>query len=139
LAVSNRTCAGSRRNISTLRGGDGPAYLRFDYSGHGARRPFRSGNIGAWLEESLAAIRALTEGPQILVGCDGGWLALLAARALHESFETERLKALFDRPPRLHEALIFAKMSHARAGAASERDVAARFGLLARAYRLQRR
>jgi len=45
----------------------------------------------------------------------GGWLALLAARALHESFETERLKGLVLIAPAVDftEALIFAKMSHA--------------------------
>ena len=45
----------------------------------------------------------------------GGWLALLAARALHESFETERLKGLVLIAPAADftEALIFAKMSHA--------------------------
>ena len=93
----------------------GRAYLRFDYSGHGASEGcFEAGTIGAWLQESLAAIRALTEGPQILVGSSmGGWLALLAARALHESFETERLKGLVLIAPAVDftEALIFAKMS----------------------------
>jgi len=60
---------------------DGRAFLRFDYSGHGASSgAFEDGTISAWLEDALAAIDALTEGPQILVGSSmGGWIALLAA------------------------------------------------------------
>ncbi len=58
-------------------------YLRFDYLGHGASSgDFRAGTIGRWLEDSLAAIDRLTEGPQILVGSSMGcWIALLAALA----------------------------------------------------------
>jgi pimeloyl-ACP methyl ester carboxylesterase len=93
----------------------GRAFLRFDYSGHGlSEGRFETGTIGAWLEESLAAIRALTDGPQILAGSSmGGWLALLAARALHASFEAERLKGLVLIAPAVDftEALIFAEMS----------------------------
>ena len=93
----------------------GRAYLRFDYSGHGVSEgTFEAGTIGAWLEESLAAIRILTGGPQILVGSSmGAWLALLAARALHESGEEERLKGLVLIAPAVDftEALIFARMS----------------------------
>jgi pimeloyl-ACP methyl ester carboxylesterase len=92
----------------------GRAYLRFDYSGHGVSEgPFEGGTIGAWLEESLNAIRVLTDGPQILVGSSmGAWLALLAARALHESGEEERLKGLVLIAPAVDftEALIFARM-----------------------------
>jgi len=61
----------------------GRAFLRFDYSGHGqSSGAFEDGAIGDWAEDSLAAIEALTEGPQVLVGSSmGGWIALLAARA----------------------------------------------------------
>jgi pimeloyl-ACP methyl ester carboxylesterase len=74
----------------------GRAYLRFDYSGHGqSEGRFEAARVGMWLEESLAALRDLSEGPQILVGSSmGGWLALLAARALDASGEAERLKGL---------------------------------------------
>jgi pimeloyl-ACP methyl ester carboxylesterase len=93
----------------------GRAFLRFDYSGHGlSEGTFEAGTIGRWLQESLAAIRALTKGPQILVGSSmGGWLALLAARGLHESGETERLKGLVLLAPAIDftEVLIFDKMS----------------------------
>lgn len=95
----------------------GRAYVRFDYSGHGlSEGRFEAGTIGDWLEETLAAVRALTNGPQILAGSSmGGWLALLAARALHESGEANRLKGLVLIAPAVDftEALILAKMSPA--------------------------
>jgi len=58
-------------------------FLAFDYSGHGLSvGAFEDGTIGAWREDTLAAIDALTEGSQILVGSSmGGWQALLAAVA----------------------------------------------------------
>ena len=63
------------------------ACVRFDYSGHGeSSGDFKDGTIGAWLEESLAVIEACCEGPQILIGSSmGGWMALLAARALRQT------------------------------------------------------
>ncbi len=72
------------------------AYLRFDYSGHGeSDGEFETGTIGAWLEESLAIIRAESDGPQILVGSSmGGWLALLCAQALAASGDAKRLAGL---------------------------------------------
>jgi len=59
----------------------GRAFLRFDYSGHGASDgAFEDGTIGRWLEDARAAIAA-TDGPQVLVGSSmGGWIALLVAR-----------------------------------------------------------
>lgn len=62
----------------------GKAFLRFDYSGHGASSGnFLDGAIGDWFEDALAVIAANTEGPQILVGSSmGGWIALLLARAM---------------------------------------------------------
>ena len=58
-------------------------FLRFDYFGHGASSgDFRAGSIGRWLEDALAVIDGLSEGPQILIGSSmGGWIALLAALA----------------------------------------------------------
>jgi pimeloyl-ACP methyl ester carboxylesterase len=60
----------------------GRAYLRFDYSGHGASHgEFVQGAISDWREDALAVIETLTEGPQVLVGSSmGGWIALLLAR-----------------------------------------------------------
>lgn len=65
----------------------GRAFLRFDYSGHGASQGiFEDGAISDWREDAEAVIRALTKGPQILVGSSmGGWIALLIARARPES------------------------------------------------------
>jgi pimeloyl-ACP methyl ester carboxylesterase len=64
----------------------GRAFLRFDYSGHGASSgAFEEGTIGQWAADAVAVFDALTEGPQILVGSSmGGWIALLLARARAE-------------------------------------------------------
>lgn len=63
---------------------EGRAFLRFDYSGHGrSSGDFLDGAIGDWFADARAAITALTEGPQVLVGSSmGGWIALLCAREL---------------------------------------------------------
>lgn len=61
----------------------GRAFLRFDYQGHGqSSGRFVDGTIGLWAADAIAALDALTEGPQLLVGSSmGGWIALLAALA----------------------------------------------------------
>lgn len=61
----------------------GRAFVRFDYAGHGrSSGKFADGTIGLWLQDALAVIDNLTEGPQVLVGSSmGGWIALLAAKA----------------------------------------------------------
>jgi pimeloyl-ACP methyl ester carboxylesterase len=63
---------------------EGLACLRFDYSGHGqSEGRFEEGTVSRWLEEADAAFRALTRGPQILVGSSmGGYIALLLLRKL---------------------------------------------------------
>ena len=60
---------------------NGRAFLRFDYLGHGqSSGRFEDGTIGRWLDDSLAAIDALTTGKLVLVGSSmGGWLSLLVA------------------------------------------------------------
>lgn len=60
----------------------GRAFLRFDYTGHGASSgTFEQGAIGDWALDAEDALTELTEGPQILVGSSmGGWIALLLAR-----------------------------------------------------------
>ena len=64
----------------------GRAFLRFDYSGHGqSSGDFTEGCIGDWAEDAAAAITALTEGPQVLVGSSmGGWISLLIAKRMQE-------------------------------------------------------
>ena len=91
----------------------GLALLRFDYSGHGrSEGRLEDGTVSRWLEEVLALVRSETEGPQIIVGSSmGGYLALLAARALNEAGEAERIKGLILIAPAVDftEALIWAK------------------------------
>ena len=69
----------------------GLGLLRFDYSGTGSSGgDFEQGTLAAWLEDSLAAIDRLTEGPLILAGSSmGGWIALHAALR-----RPERVRAL---------------------------------------------
>ena len=69
----------------------GVGLLRFDYSGTGSSGgAFEDGTLAAWLEESLAAVDGLTQGPLVLVGSSmGGWIALHVA--LHRA---ERVAAL---------------------------------------------
>jgi pimeloyl-ACP methyl ester carboxylesterase len=64
----------------------GRAFLRLDYSGHGqSSGDFLEGSIGDWTEDAIAAVDALTGGPQVLVGSSmGGWIALRVGRALPE-------------------------------------------------------
>jgi pimeloyl-ACP methyl ester carboxylesterase len=59
----------------------GHSFLRFDYRGHGASEgDFMQQHIGSWLDDALAVLDELTEGPQILVGSSmGGWIMTLVA------------------------------------------------------------
>ena len=70
--------------------GRGQALLRFDYSGTGASPGnFQDGNLETWLEDSLAAIDRLTQGPLILVASSmGAWIGLHVAAQ-----RPERVKA----------------------------------------------
>ena len=69
----------------------GVSMLRIDYSGTGSSGGrFEDGTFALWLEEALAAIDRLVEGPVILVGSSmGGWIALHLA-----ILRPERVKAL---------------------------------------------
>jgi len=91
----------------------GLGLLRFDYSGHGrSDGRLEDGTVSRWLEETLTLLRAESEGPQILVGSSmGGYLALLAARALAQAGETDRVKGLVLIAPAVDftEALIWAR------------------------------
>lgn len=59
----------------------GLAYVRFDYTGHGASSGrFEDGTIGAWSRDAGDVLSRLTEGRQILIGSSmGGWIACLLA------------------------------------------------------------
>jgi alpha-beta hydrolase superfamily lysophospholipase len=65
----------------------GRAVVRFDYSGHGeSGAGFEEGTIGRWSAEARAVIEAEAGPAPILVGSSmGGWIALLAAKALAEA------------------------------------------------------
>src|SRR6476469_151312 len=54
------------------------AMLRLDYSGTGSGGGrVEDGTLAMWLEEALAAIDRLTQGPLLLIGSSmGGWIAL---------------------------------------------------------------
>ena len=69
----------------------GLAMLRLDYSGTGSSPgEFAHGTLAMWLEEALAAIDRLTDGPIVLVGSSmGGWIALHLAL-----LRPERVQAL---------------------------------------------
>ena len=91
----------------------GLGLLRFDYSGHGrSDARLDEGTITRWLEETLHLIGAESDGPQILVGSSmGGYLALLAARALNAPGAPSRIKGLVLVAPAVDftEALIWAR------------------------------
>jgi pimeloyl-ACP methyl ester carboxylesterase len=67
--------------------GKGRRFVRFDYSGHGeSGGRFEDGTISRWLEDALAVVGAFVPDRPILVGSSmGGWIALLAARALRKA------------------------------------------------------
>jgi pimeloyl-ACP methyl ester carboxylesterase len=69
----------------------GLAMLRLDYSGTGSSPgEFAKGTLAMWLEEALAAVDRLTDGPIVLVGSSmGGWIALHLAL-----LRPERVQAL---------------------------------------------
>jgi len=64
--------------LDAFTGERGLSMLRFDYTGTGSSGgDFEDGTLALWLEEALAAVDELTEGPLLLVGSSmGGWLAL---------------------------------------------------------------
>ena len=64
--------------LDEFAGRRGLAMLRFDYSGTGSSGgEFEEGTLAIWIEDALAAVDRLTDGPLILVGSSmGGWIAL---------------------------------------------------------------
>lgn len=69
----------------------GLGMLRLDYSGTGSSAGrFEDGTLTLWLEEALAALDQLSDGPVVLVGSSmGGWIALHIAL-----LRPERVQAL---------------------------------------------
>ncbi len=69
----------------------GLAMLRFDYSGTGSSGgDFEQGTLALWLDEALAMVDRLTQGPILLIGSSmGGWIALHVALR-----RPERVRAL---------------------------------------------
>ena len=67
--------------VDAFAAATGCGCLRLDYSGTGSSGgDFADGTLARWLDEALAAIDQLIEGPLILIGSSmGGWLALHAA------------------------------------------------------------
>jgi pimeloyl-ACP methyl ester carboxylesterase len=64
--------------LAAFAAGQGRAFVRFDYFGHGASSgEFRAGTIGRWIEDALAVLDAVALGPQILIGSSmGAWVTL---------------------------------------------------------------
>ncbi|CCV03778.1 conserved hypothetical protein [Mesorhizobium metallidurans STM 2683] len=75
--------------LSQWADGQGRAFLRHDYSGHGeSGGAFADGTISKWLAESLAVFRHYTKGKQILVGSSmGAWIALRMVQELRKAGE----------------------------------------------------
>ena len=86
------------------------AYVRFDYSGHGASSGrFEDGTIGAWAADAIAVIDHVADGPLVLIGSSmGGWIMLLAALA-----RPERIAGLVGLAPApdFTEALIWNRLT----------------------------
>ncbi|PZQ52218.1 MAG: alpha/beta hydrolase [Rhodovulum sulfidophilum] len=76
------------RHLADFCAAEGRAFLRFDYTGHGASSgDFLDGAIGDWARDAADAVTALSEGRQIFVGSSmGGWIALLLAKRMPERF-----------------------------------------------------
>lgn len=89
---------------------------RFDFCGHGASEgDFTDGTMTRWLEESLAVLDRIAEGPQILVGSSmGGWVALMILRELAKRGESSRIKGAFLIAPAwdMTETLMWEKFPH---------------------------
>jgi pimeloyl-ACP methyl ester carboxylesterase len=88
---------GKAESLAALARREGRAFLRFDYSGHGASGGrFEDGTITAWASQARHVFEQ-SQGPRIVVGSSmGGWLALLLLRQLMEEdpAQAARIKGL---------------------------------------------
>jgi pimeloyl-ACP methyl ester carboxylesterase len=75
------------QTLAEWTAGEGRAFLRHDYSGHGeSSGAFADGTISKWLAQSLAVFRHFTQGKQILVGSSmGAWIALRMVQELRKA------------------------------------------------------
>lgn len=110
----------------------GLAMLRFDYSGTGSSKGrFEDGTLALWLEECLALVDRLTQGPLILVGSSmGGWIALHLAL-----LRPERTRALIG----IAAAPDFTEWGFTDAQAAVRQGIAPGFWESGQQHRLLRR
>lgn len=101
---------------------NGHAFLRLDYSGHGeSDGRFEDGTISDWLSDALAVIRERGGPSPVLVGSSmGGWLALLAARALAGSPSAPSALVLIAPAVDFTEKLMWASMSEEQRRTISE-------------------
>jgi pimeloyl-ACP methyl ester carboxylesterase len=74
----------------------GLAFVRHDYSGHGASGgSFRDGTISRWLAEGLAVFRRFAAQREVLVGSSmGAWIALRMIEELRRAGEGNRIAGL---------------------------------------------
>jgi pimeloyl-ACP methyl ester carboxylesterase len=74
----------------------GRAFLRHDYSGHGASEgSVHDGTISLWLRQSLAVFHAQSSGPQVLIGSSmGAWIALRMIRELAKARKSGKVAGL---------------------------------------------
>ena len=91
----------------------GYGYVRFDMFGHGdASGRFEDGSVSRWVEDSVAVIDEVTQGPQVLVGSSmGGWVMLKTALA-----RPERVAAMVGiaAAPDFTEELMWPQMTEAQ-------------------------
>ena len=91
----------------------GYGYVRFDMFGHGdSSGRFEDGSVSRWVEDSVAIIDDVTQGPQVLVGSSmGGWVMLKTALA-----RPERVAAMVGiaAAPDFTEELMWPQMTEAQ-------------------------
>ncbi|MBL8643222.1 MAG: alpha/beta hydrolase [Rhodospirillaceae bacterium] len=91
----------------------GYGFVRFDMFGHGqSSGAFEDGTITRWVDDALAVIDRLTQGPLVLIGSSmGGWVGLKAAMA-----RSERLAGFIGiaAAPDFTEDLMWAELSDAQ-------------------------
>ncbi len=100
--------------VAEWAGAHGLAMTRFDYSAHGrSSGTLLEATIGDWLEETIAVLALMGQGPRIVIGSSmGGWIALLLARHLAAQGRSADLAGLVLIAPAfdMTEALMWAEL-----------------------------